>query len=258
MATDPLTDHKVVRRITALLKLAGNNPNEHEAAAAAAKAQDLMLEHNIDLARIASESAADAAVNAGFQVDHVKIVCDTGPSSNANWRTLIGHHLAQSVGGRCVISSNSGSRSHGTFQMGKLIFFAPRDTLQSLVETFVWLDLQLTTRSADETKTRPNGEQARAFRSSWLFGAATVVCERLDEALRLREQDKSTGTALIHLRDHVSDAVSEAFPLLDEAVSRDAGGSQAGYSAGRVAGSQADLGSPSVSGGSRTQIGSAA
>ena len=44
----------IVDRIAKLLALA-NSPNEHEAAAAATKAQELLLEHNLYLEDIKSE-----------------------------------------------------------------------------------------------------------------------------------------------------------------------------------------------------------
>lgn len=43
---------KIVERIKKLLALAANNPNEHEAQQAAAKAQTLLEEHNLDVAQL--------------------------------------------------------------------------------------------------------------------------------------------------------------------------------------------------------------
>lgn len=44
---------KVVEQIQKLLNLAAKNPNEHEAAAATAKAQELLAKHNLDAAAVA-------------------------------------------------------------------------------------------------------------------------------------------------------------------------------------------------------------
>jgi hypothetical protein len=62
---------EVLERIKKLLKLAGNNPNENEASAAMAKAQELMVQHNLDAGAVergASEPGkrAEEMVEGGF------------------------------------------------------------------------------------------------------------------------------------------------------------------------------------------------
>lgn len=46
-----MTDNKIISKIEKLLALAGNNPSETEAQAAMLKAQQLMAEHNLDMAQ---------------------------------------------------------------------------------------------------------------------------------------------------------------------------------------------------------------
>ncbi len=53
-----LPEQKVMEQIQKLLNLAAKNPNEHEAAQAAAKAQELLSRYNLDVSTI--EKAADA------------------------------------------------------------------------------------------------------------------------------------------------------------------------------------------------------
>lgn len=48
---------RVIERIKKLLALAGNNPNEAEAQAAAAKAQEMLEQHNLDIATIGRTAA---------------------------------------------------------------------------------------------------------------------------------------------------------------------------------------------------------
>lgn len=62
---------KILDRIVKLLALAGNNPNPEEAASAAAKAQELMTQYNLDLGSIErktgqSEKREKEAVEGGF------------------------------------------------------------------------------------------------------------------------------------------------------------------------------------------------
>lgn len=61
----------VIRRVEGLLRLAGKNPNEHEAAAAHAKAMRLLEEHNLSLSNVdetgeGSGRRADERVTGGF------------------------------------------------------------------------------------------------------------------------------------------------------------------------------------------------
>lgn len=54
-------DERIIDRIRKLLALAGDNPNEHEAAAAAAKAQALMQEHDLAAADVSVKTDARTA-----------------------------------------------------------------------------------------------------------------------------------------------------------------------------------------------------
>lgn len=61
----------VIRKVEGLLRLAGKNPNQHEAAAAHAKAMRLLEEHNLDLSNVdetgeGSGRRADEKVTGGF------------------------------------------------------------------------------------------------------------------------------------------------------------------------------------------------
>lgn len=47
-----MTEDKILNKIRNLFALAGNNPSEHEAAAAALKAQELMAKYHIDMAQV--------------------------------------------------------------------------------------------------------------------------------------------------------------------------------------------------------------
>lgn len=50
-----MATEKIMEKIKNLLDLANNNPNEHEAMAAALKAQELMAKYNVDLQQIEAE-----------------------------------------------------------------------------------------------------------------------------------------------------------------------------------------------------------
>ena len=77
-------------RIRKLLALA-DSPNEHEAAAAAEKAQELMLRHGIELATVA------ASTHQPLKVDEHVASGKVDP-----WRGILASAVASSAGGRVV------------------------------------------------------------------------------------------------------------------------------------------------------------
>ena len=59
---------KLIERIRRILALAGNNPNEHERDAAMAKAQALLLDHNISMKEVDHTDDADVKIGEWTQV----------------------------------------------------------------------------------------------------------------------------------------------------------------------------------------------
>lgn len=59
----------ILKKIEKLLALAGNNPNEHEAIAAALKAQELMARYNIELAEVNGENPTQKIIETRYSTD---------------------------------------------------------------------------------------------------------------------------------------------------------------------------------------------
>ena len=97
----------IEERIRKLLALA-DSPNENEAAAAAEKAQALMLRYGIELATIAASSGERLTVD-----EHV-LDGKVDP-----WRRMLAAAVAHSAGGR-VVWAPDGGRSRG-----KIFFYGP-------------------------------------------------------------------------------------------------------------------------------------
>lgn len=80
-----MTNSNIISKIEKLLALAGNNPSETEAQAALLKAQQLMAEHNLDMAQFKDQpqEKKEAVVeyfkgyhNTGWAISLAKVICD--------------------------------------------------------------------------------------------------------------------------------------------------------------------------------------
>ena len=81
-----MTEDKILNKIRNLFALAGNNPSEHEAAAAALKAQELMAKYHIDMAQV------DETAKAEF----FSAVCtDSGTHEVKKWRFALAPVIAK-------------------------------------------------------------------------------------------------------------------------------------------------------------------
>jgi hypothetical protein len=95
-------DRPLVEKVRKLLALS-ESPNEHEAALAAEKAQDLMLCHGIEMAQIAISHGASM-----IGIDDARIEGRIDP-----WRRHLAISIAESMGGRVVFIRNHGTTAGG-------------------------------------------------------------------------------------------------------------------------------------------------
>ena len=170
----------IEERIRKLLALA-DSPNENEAAAAAEKAQALMLRYGIEMATIAASGGERLAVD-----EHV-VDGKVDP-----WRRMLAAAVARSAGGQVVWAPDSYRRSQGT-----IFFYGPAGAVGGMVELYRYLEAQLVVISATATAARQGAARARAHvaqliparrgRSSW---AATRRSPRRSRRGR-REQPRA-------------------------------------------------------------------
>lgn len=80
-----MTNNKIISKIEKLLALAGNNPSETEAQAAMLKAQELMAQHNLDMAQFQDNpQEKEEAVteffkgyhNTAWAISLARVICD--------------------------------------------------------------------------------------------------------------------------------------------------------------------------------------
>jgi Protein of unknown function (DUF2786) len=164
----------IEERIRKLLALA-DSPNENEAAAAAEKAQALMLRYGIEMATIAASGGERLAVD-----EHV-VDGKVDP-----WRRMLAAAVARSAGGRVVWAPDGYARSQG-----KIFFYGPAGAVGGMVELYRYLEAQLivisAAASAARRERRVHGRTWRKLisaRRGWPSWAATRRSPRRDCAGR--------------------------------------------------------------------------
>ena len=187
----------IEERIRKLLALA-DSPNENEAAAAAEKAQALMLRYGIELATIAASSGERLAVD-----EHV-VDGKVDP-----WRRMLAAAVAHSAGGR-VVWAPDGGRSQG-----KIFFYGPASAVGGIVELYRYLEAQLVVISAAATAARRERRvHGRTWRNSFLLGAVGRLGQRLDARRVETTETGDNSRALVLVKTAVDREIERRHPEL--------------------------------------------
>jgi len=209
----------IEERIRKLLALA-DSPNENEAAAAAEKAQALMLRYGIEMASIAAsggEHVLDGKVD--------------------RWRRMLAAAVARSAGGRVVWARDGYGRGQG-----KIFFYGPAGVVGGIVGLYRYLEAQLVVISAAATAGRRERRvHGRTWRNSFLLGAVGRVGQRLDARRAETAATGENGRALVLVRTAVDREIERRHPELESSGYRPSVARSA-YEAGSQAGKRVDLG----------------
>jgi hypothetical protein len=212
-------------RIRKLLALA-DSPNENEAAAAAEKAQALMLRYGIELATVAASSGERLAVD-----EHV-VDGRADP-----WRRMLADAVARSAGGQIVWAPDGRSQ-------GKIFFYGPAATVGGIIELYRYLEAQLVVISAAATATRRERRvHGRRWRNSFLLGAVGRLAQRLDARRAETAETAVNGRALVLVKTAVDRKIERRWPDLGSSRYR-ASVARSAYEAGSHAAKHVDLGDP--------------
>jgi hypothetical protein len=212
-------------RIRKLLALA-DSPNENEAAAAAEKAQALMLRYGIELATIAASDGERLAVD-----EHV-LDGKVDP-----WRRMLAAAVARSAGGEIVWAPGGYGRSQG-----KIFFYGPAGTVGGIVELYRYLEAQLVVISAAATATRRERRvHGRTWRNSFLLGAVGRLGQRLGARRAQTTEAADNSRALVLVKTAVDREIERRWPELESSGYR-ASVARSAYEAGSHAGKHVDLG----------------
>lgn len=217
----------IEERIRKLVALA-DSPNENEAAAAAEKAQALMLRYGIEMATLAASGGERLAVD-----EHV-VDGKVDP-----WRRMLAAAVARSAGGQIVWAPDGYSRGRG-----KIFFYGPSGTVGGIVELYRYLEAQLVVISAAATATRRERRvHGRTWRNSFLLGAVGRLGQRLDARRAETAEAGENGRALVLVKTAVDREIERRHPELESSGYRPSVARSA-YEAGSHAGKHVDLGDP--------------
>jgi len=157
-----MTNEKILEKIKNLLDLANNNPNEHEALAAALKAQQLMAKHGIDASAIDVDEAKDEIYHAVYS--------DTGKHEMKKWRQSLCTVVARNF--RCEVYL-SGSA---------VVFYGYKKDAEIALEVFKFLyntGNKLALKCYNIAK--KSGKNTRGLMNTYLMGFVAGIKEALDK-----------------------------------------------------------------------------
>lgn len=154
---------EILKKIEKLLALAGNNPNENEAIAAALKAQELMAKHNIELAEV---QGADS------KKEITKEVYELRRSSHnvSKWKYTLSH----------IIAKNFCCRTYA-INRKDIVFYGYEKDAKIALEVFRFL-FETGNRLAERhyRKCRKEGKETKRILNTYLTGFCDGIREVLD------------------------------------------------------------------------------
>lgn len=157
-----MENEKILEKIKNLLDLANNNPNEHEAMAAALKAQQLMAKHGIDASAIDVDEVKDEIYHAVYS--------DTGKHEMKKWRQSLCVVVARNF--RCEVYMSGSS----------VIFYGYKKDAEVALEVFRFLynaGNKLALKCYNMAK--KNGGNTRGLMNTYLMGFVAGIREALDK-----------------------------------------------------------------------------
>lgn len=242
-------DNSILARIKKLLDLS-NSSNENEAALAAAKAQELMFKHNLEISQV-----ENIDLRPDEKVDEHNFDLDAGVSKVANWRSWLFSNVAKTS--LCKAYFHRSYRGYGKQSKvyGRII--GRKSDVEVAQYTYTWLTNELERLSREYMANQIYWDQydSRKMRRSWLEGAAMGVIAQLNEQFNARKRETEASTALVVVRDReIQDWMENNGLQLRHSSSSVSQQDRNAYSAGFKTGSTMSV-RKGVSGGSTARIG---
>lgn len=179
---------KIIERVQKLLALAGNNSNEHEAAAAIEKAYAILAEHNLSLATI-----EQAKIEGEEQDERGALKTETNFSEKYYawlWNEVARLHFCRSFMNR---PSSTARQTYYTL-VGRKV--------NAIVATQLAMYLCQSIRRIANDEAKRQGRKDFAFKNAFLYGAALRLIRRIEE---LRKQGNGSANALVLWRGDEDD-----------------------------------------------------
>lgn len=235
---------RALDRVRKLLELSKSN-NEHEAAQAAARAADLMLQHKIEEAELDTETEPEEAEEAVIGRDGRRVT----------WKLVLVGGIAKSMGGSAYYSTFGRLMAEATYRV-----VAPSGAMPTIRYLYQYLVTEVNRLAEarweehrrvvveDYGLSRGSLQSARAWKSSFRVGCARAIRDRLQEQRekslgKARKAQQSAALAVIDRERALVDAYLEANvgPLGAGRPSSAGSSAPSGYSAGVQAGKEVSL-----------------
>lgn len=194
---------KMLEKVQKLLALAGNNPSEEEAKAAALKAQELIAQYNLDLSKLSPEEKIE-----------YKLVKATHPNNNG-YRSKLAVIIAPNFRCRAVLV---GSDVH---------FFGRKDDAEACVAIYNYLYKTMRTAGArKEREARKAGQNTHGVANCYWLGfmeglqdelasqckaLAIVVPEDVNSKFHERFTHLGKYKGGIHMKGHDAEAYNSGY-----------------------------------------------
>ena len=174
---------KILKKIENLLALAGNNPSENEAIAAALKAQELMAKYNIELADIKDEKPKNNITEETYT-----------PKANCHYVRKWRYTLAQ------IIAKNFCCKTY-CINRDTIVFYGYEKDAKIAVEVFKFL-FETGNKLANRyyLKCKKEGKNTKGVLNTYLVG----FCDGIKEVL-----DKQCTALMIVVPKEVEEAYTE-------------------------------------------------
>jgi hypothetical protein len=150
-------DAQVIAKIQAMLKMS-EGANEHEAAAALAKAQFYLAKHGLTLAQVMARDVEALYEKVEEQIGH------------SRWRAQLLNIIARN------------NFCHGVYipRLGTMVVIGYKDNQEAVLAMYRCIEPQLVAMAAEEWKYNGEGNILR-WKDSWYVGCNATIDERLQE-----------------------------------------------------------------------------
>ncbi len=202
-----------------------------EAAAAAAKLQEILLKYNLDMEDIEEDSPS---VGDRYVKEDLELGATSG--NMINWRRILLSGIARSL--MCAAFGYQGTPT--------MVIVGQKHNIEIVRHFYDYLSYEIS-RLADVTWERARDrtrEHGRSWKSSFYNGAVDVVVQRLEEKYQqVSQQDSQTRALALRSEKDLDDAVGNLIGRVRKNTVRQRY-SKAGYSRGARAGKKFNLDRP--------------
>jgi len=248
-----MTRESVIEKITKLLALSENNPSVNEAAAAAAMAQKLMLEHKLSLSELEMDAEEDEPV-----IEH-DVLRDEGGRSPRQWKITLLCAIAANNFCRTVYWSarfhvgDNKHLNHGRMQRGKMVVFGKKSDVDTVLYLYAWLVREVESLSKKAKQELYNSgadeevESIRTWADSFRKGCSSTISlklylQRKRQEAEIKAQAGAACTALVRVdkqEKEVDRYIKSKYKIRSSAPSFSA--DEEAYEAGQRAAQSIDL-----------------